>query len=237
MSGNNIPGIFFMNNALFGLQTLPTHITGLLAAGIIAAIVYVALWHARPEGMLRSVAKIIPMIALILIALFTPLPIIIIAALGACTVGDWFLSLEGERNFQIGLGAFLAGHLFYIGYFLPLVDIAAITSTDGLMLAAILVALVAMVLLRLWPFLYELKLPVAIYAAAIALMAYTARLAMPGFWVITGIALFMLSDILLAQDKFTPLTNSPARRAMPFLVMTLYYASQMLIVLGLLTTL
>ena len=213
----------------------PAHWLVLSSAVVSAG--YTILWLPQNEGRVRSIAKITPMILLILVALIAPLPILVIAALAACTAGDWFLSLEGEQAFHTGLGAFLAGHLFYIVHFAGFVDPAMIWTRDAGLLVLILAGLVAMVLLRLWPFLKEMKIPVAVYAVIIALMAFTARLADPGPPILTGIALFMLSDILLAQDKFTPLTNSPARRAMPWLVWIFYSAGQTLIVLGLLATL
>ena len=206
----------------------------LLSALVSAA--YTLAWLPRPESMIRSLAKIAPMVLLILAALIAPLPVLVIAALGACTAGDWFLSLEGEKNFHAGLGAFLAGHLFYIVHFAGGVDPATIPTRDAVLLAIILAALIAMVLLRLWPFLKEMKIPVTLYAIVISLMAFAARLSNPPGLVLAGIALFMLSDIILAQDKFTPLTNSLARKAMPWLVWIFYSAGQTLIVLGLLTS-
>ena len=71
-----------------------------------------------------------------------------------------------------------------------------------------------------------------IYAFAIATMAFTAKAANPGQIVLAGIALFMVSDIILAQERFTPLANSMLRRAMPYLVWFLYFAGQALIVYG-----
>ena len=206
----------------------------LIAFSCVLAIVYVAAYHHRETGLIRSLSKIAPMIMLIIVSLMAPLPLTIIAALAACTAGDWFLSLEGEGNFQAGLGAFLAGHLFYIAYFTGHIDPASVITRDAGLLAIILLALVAMVLLRLWQFLKEMKIPVAVYALVISLMAFTAKLSNPDSLVLAGIALFMISDITLANDKFTPLTNTPARKAMPFLVMITYYAGQILIVYGLL---
>jgi len=237
MSGSVFPGIFFMN--LFP-PDLPITASGpALLLVLISAVVsagYAIFWLPRPESRIRSIAKIAPMVLLILAAMLAPLPVLVIAALGACTVGDWYLSMEGEKAFHTGLGAFLAGHLLYIVYFAGFVDPAMMLTRDAALLALILAGLVAMVLLRLWPFLMEMKVPVAVYALIMAIMAFSARLAAPGTLVLAGIALFMLSDILLAQDKFTPLTNTPARRALPWLVWIFYSAGQTLIVLGIMAT-
>lgn len=213
--------------------TLPLWLV--LASALVSAA-YTLIWLPAPESPIRSFAKIAPMILLILAALTAPLPVPVIAALGACAAGDWFLSLEGERNFHAGLGAFLAGHLFYIAYFAMGIDPNLVVWREAALLAFVLLALVAMVLLRLWPFLNEMKIPVSVYALVISLMAFAGKLSNPGTLVLAGIALFMISDIILAQDKFTPLTNSPVRRAMPWLVWILYSAGQTLIVLGLMQT-
>lgn len=204
----------------------------LIAAG--AAIIYGIVWLPQGESVTRALMKVVPMALLIIVALFGGLPPLITAGLGACAVGDWFLAYEDEKSFHTGLGAFLAGHLFFIGHFLTTSGFNIPLTGDTAMLAFLLAALVGMVLLRLWPFLDHMKLPVTAYALIIAIMAFTAKLAMPGTIVLAGISLFMLSDILLAQDKFTPLTNSPVRRAMPWLVWAFYFGGQTLIVYGLL---
>jgi len=211
-----------------------TYLHGQLLIALGAAAIYALIWLPQGESVTRAVMKVVPMGLLIVVALFGGLPPMIIAAFGACAVGDWFLAFEDEKNFHTGLGAFLAGHLFFIGYFLTAGGFAIPATGDTAMLALILTALVGMVLLRLWPFLGRMKLPVALYALVIAVMAFTAKLAMPGTLVLAGVSLFMLSDILLAQDKFTPLTNSPVRRALPWLIWAFYFSGQALIVYGLL---
>jgi len=40
--------------------------------------------------------KVVPMGLLIVVALFGGLPPMIVAAFGACAVGDWFLAWQGE---------------------------------------------------------------------------------------------------------------------------------------------
>ncbi len=204
----------------------------LLVLAALSATIYAVLWLPREASLQRAAAKIVPMVLLIAAALIGSLPILILAALGACAVGDWFLAFEDEKNFHTGLGAFLAGHLFFIAYFVTSDGFVFLPNSDTALLALILAALIIMVLMRLWPHLGPMKAPVIAYAVTIAVMAFTARLASPGTIILAGIALFMLSDILLAQDKFTPLANSLGRRITPWLVWIFYITGQTLIVLG-----
>ncbi|WP_075997600.1 lysoplasmalogenase family protein [Salaquimonas pukyongi] len=203
----------------------------IIAASAIALIYGVFIIH-RPENAFRSAAKTVPVALLTLAAFLAGLPVQVVLALAACAAGDWFLSLEGEPNFLLGLGAFLLGHLLYAAHFVSLISPDHLLTGDMALLALILLALIASVLFRLWPHLDGLKVPVVIYAFAIAAMAFTAKAADPGQIVLAGIALFMVSDIILAQEKFTPLTNTLIRRSMPYLVWFLYFAGQALIVYG-----
>ena len=213
-----------------GIMATPANLL-VLAAAAVALIYGVFILH-RPENLFRSIVKTAPVALLAVAALLAGLPVVIVLALAACAAGDWFLSMEGETDFLLGLGAFLLGHLLYTTRFLSLISTGQFLTADMGLLALILLALIATVLMRLWPYLHGLKLPVVIYAFAIAAMAFTAKAANPGQMVLAGIALFMVSDIILAQERFTPLTNSILRRAMPYLVWFLYFAGQALIVYG-----
>lgn len=213
-----------------GIMAAPANL--LVFAASVIALIYGVFVIQRPENLFRSVMKTLPVVLLAAAALTAGLPLVIVLALVACAAGDWFLSLEGETGFLLGLGAFLLGHLFYTSHFLSLISLDQLFTTDMGLLALILLALIASVLLRLWPYLNDLKIPVVIYAVAIAAMAFAAKAANPGQIVLAGIALFMVSDIILAQERFTPLANSMLRRAMPYLVWFLYFAGQALIVYG-----
>ena len=205
----------------------------LIGAAAALALGYGLFLLNHPPSLIRSVAKTVPVLLLALAGLIAGLPVMVVLALIACAAGDWLLSLEGESHFLGGLGAFLAGHLLYIGHFASLAEPERFFASDMGFLAFILAALVLSVLTRLWPYLGGLRLPVIVYAVVIASMAFAARAADPGQLVLAGIAAFMVSDIILAQDKFTPLSNSPLRKAMPWLVWLLYFSGQAMIVLGL----
>ena len=173
-----------------GIMAAPANL--LVFAASVIALIYGVFVIQRPENLFRSVMKTLPVVLLAAAALAAGLPLVIVLALVACAAGDWFLSLEGETGFLLGLGAFLLGHLFYTSHFLSLISLDQLFTTDMGLLALILLALIASVLLRLWPYLNDLKIPVVIYAVAIAAMAFAAKAANPG-------------QIVLADHEVAPL--------------------------------
>jgi uncharacterized membrane protein YhhN len=139
-------------------------------------------------------------------------------------IGDVFLMLPRDR-FVSGLASFLLAHLAYIVAFTSGIPLGSAPAV----LVLLLVAAVP-VLRLLWPALGPLRLPVLLYSAAILLMVWRAwgrRWLLPGpgaTLAAIGATLFMISDGLLAVDRF--------RRRIPLahtLIMTTYVAAQALI--------
>lgn len=160
-----------------------------------------------------------------------------VAALALSLVGDVLLMLPNER-FVAGLAAFLAAQLCYAAAFLPSVPspgallpalaVAAIVS--GTVFAQVRRALVAREE-------RSLVLPVGAYAVAIGIMLAAAltTLARPALFphtvalaAVTGAALFVVSDALLAWDRFV--SPTPAG---PLAVIVLYHLAQVCLVLTL----
>jgi uncharacterized membrane protein YhhN len=149
----------------------------------------------------------------------------LLAALLLCLAGDSFLMFEGF--FIPGLVSFLCAHLCY----LALLRAGVPWFPSGRALAATLVA-AAVLYAVLFPHLGPvLKLAVAAYAGVIALMAAQAigRATVvrdaSAVAVAIGALLFLLSDTLLAIDRFAqPLPLAP------FWVLASYYAAQIVIV-------
>lgn len=164
--------------------------------------------------------------------------ILLAAALLFSCLGDIFLALKNDpRNFSRGLGAFLISHLFYLAVMLPLASAPGglPSALSDLQWAGIaLLALMAGgVLAWLWPVLGRLRLPVTAYLGVISAMA-AAALCVAGAapWLGLGALLFVLSDALIAIDKF--------RRPVPFrgpAIWITYYAGQVLIAASLLALL
>ena len=149
----------------------------------------------------------------------------LLAALLLCLAGDVFLMFPGY--FIPGLVSFLAGHLCFIAVFKQGVRWF---PSRGALVATLAAAGVMYAILfpHLGP---VLKVAVAAYAVVIALMAaqaigraYALR-DMLAAGVAVGSVLFMLSDALLAINRFaTPLPLAQ------FWVLATYYAAQILIV-------
>jgi uncharacterized membrane protein YhhN len=164
--------------------------------------------------------------------------ILLAAALLFSCLGDIFLALKNDpRNFSRGLGAFLISHLFYLAVMLPLASApGGLPSALGDLQWAGLALLALMaggVLAWLWPVLGRLRLAVTAYLGVISAMA-AAALCVAGAvpWLGLGALLFVLSDALIAIDKF--------RRPVPFrgpAIWITYYAGQVLIAASLLALL
>jgi uncharacterized membrane protein YhhN len=123
--------------------------------------------------------------------------------------GDVFLMFRGESFFKAGLASFFLGHIAYvIGFFV-----------SGSVQSGVLALLIVLLPIAILVFFYRiiiskvegsLKMPVIAYSLVINLMLYMALLNIfrPEWGVtatilsIIGSALFVLSDSLLAYDKF-----------------------------------
>lgn len=149
-------------------------------------------------------------------------------------MGDVFLLFDhiSENFFVLGLGSFLLAHICYaFGFYLQR------NSTNRLYFWIITLLLTSYGV-ALYSILYShlgtIKIPVAFYIVAILLMAITAykrkgTVSDHGFLLVfIGALCFMISDSILAIDKFiTPLPISN------FLVMGTYATAQYLIIRGL----
>jgi alkylglycerol monooxygenase len=152
---------------------------------------------------------------------------LLIGALVFSLVGDVLLMLPGNYFIQ-GLGAFLVAHVFYIalfrqgqGWFPNRGALALVLGVGAAMYAVLWGGLTAP----------ALQIAVACYVAVIALMAAQAigRAAVVGNsaarWVALGACVFMVSDALIAVNKFvTPVPMSG------LWVLATYYLAQWLIV-------
>jgi sterol desaturase/sphingolipid hydroxylase (fatty acid hydroxylase superfamily)/uncharacterized membrane protein YhhN len=152
---------------------------------------------------------------------------LLLAALVFSLAGDVFLMLPGNY-FIPGLASFLVAHIFYIalfrqgqGWFPSKRALAAVLVVGATMYAIV------------WGGLGDpvLKIAVAAYVSVISLMAAQAigRATVQGDaaarWVALGACIFMVSDSLIAINKFvTPVALSS------LWILATYYCAQMLIV-------
>lgn len=142
--------------------------------------------------------------------------------------GDIFLGLNREDYFVFGLGSFLIAHIFYIVLFLRSVPPGKSFSPLQKAGSGLLVAYGASMFAWMFSSLGELLVPVAFYVTVITAMGVASILA--GFrapWVVLGSILFILSDSVIAITKF-----KIALAAGPWLIWSMYYIGQYLIVIG-----
>lgn len=148
-------------------------------------------------------------------------------ALLLSAAGDAFLAIDRSGLFVHGLASFLAAHLAYLWHFLLHRPKPFRLRHGKWLLVAGLLLFVAMMLALLVPNLGKLALPVGLYIAAITAMGLAA-IALPNRpLVIYGAFSFIISDALIALDKFV----APLGFAGPAIWIT-YVLAQLLIVLG-----
>lgn len=204
-----------------------------LLLSLAAAVLNLFFVDLRPT-LKRSVVKTLAVLLLAVLAFVRQGPPLLVGALTLSAAGDAFLSRDGERPFLAGLASFLAAHLLYIALFAFSGGGAAVVLSEmwriGVAIVMVLAALAMIVLLlpRVAP---GLRLPISVYVAAIVVMGLAA-LTTNSLPVIIGAALFMVSDGILATEKFLVAAATPAWAMMRYAVWVTYYAAQLLITLG-----
>ena len=163
-------------------------------------------------------------------------PLTITAAQALSWGGDVALLGRSDRSFLAGLASFYAAHLAYIAGFARRGQRLTAAPTAGVKTAAALWLTTGPVMTfaarKADP---DLTAPVAAYATALSAMLATAARLHPGLpaqarrQVLAGAGLFMLSDSILATQKFVLRRRVPALETA---VMATYTAGQGLIALG-----
>mgnify|MGYP002621495771 CR=1 FL=1 len=213
-----------------GIDSLPN---GTLILSAIAALLYLAAQGNEPS-LRRTVVKTASTGLLALLAWIEGGPVLLVVALALSAAGDAFLAQDGERPFLFGLASFLAAHIAYAPLFLSIGGGADILVWQpwrlGLAIAAIVGA--ALLMRRLLPAAGpRMRLPVAVYAAAILAMTLAAA-TVPSPLIVLGAILFVLSDSLLATGRFLLAPGAPRQRHAGMAVWILYYLAQAAITLG-----
>lgn len=158
-------------------------------------------------------------------------------ALFFCWAGDCLLMFThlSEWFFVLGLLAFLIGHLFYIFTFRQIVwehESQMLPTQKVRLLFPILLAGTGLMVV-LYPVLGNMKIPVLFYSIVLMLMVAYAllrvgRTSRTSFvWVFIGALLFMISDSVLAVNKFYS-----AFAFANVVVMVTYISAQFMIVKG-----
>jgi len=160
-------------------------------------------------------------------------------ALFFCWAGDFILMFSGqdELYFMLGLIAFLVGHIFYIFSFRQIIwdqPSTLLPTQKARYVFPVFLAGTGLIVI-LYPGLGALKIPVIIYSIVLMVMVSSAQLrttrtSLSSFiWVFIGAIFFMISDSLLAINKFY--SNFPLAS---LAIMGSYVAAQYMIVRGVL---
>ncbi|SDL78723.1 Uncharacterized membrane protein YhhN [Pedobacter sp. ok626] len=151
-------------------------------------------------------------------------------------MGDVLLmyTAKDESYFMFGLAAFLVGHIFYISAFYLDFKSAPELDKKGARIAILLCAIAAIsYYFYLRPHLGIMKLPVMIYVFVISMMMMMAsfrnlRVNSSSFKLILfGALIFLLSDSILAYNKFVQLIGHA-----DIWIMSTYMIAQYLITIG-----
>jgi len=163
----------------------------------------------------------------------------LVASILFSLIGDVLLMFQRDTTpyFMLGLASFLIAHVFYILTYRQHKSDAAGNSLQGIQRIRfafpIILAGTGLIVI-LYPVLGNLKFPVILYALIMVVMVLNALFRYghtnyKSFWmVLSGAMLFMISDAVLAINKFLqPMENGV------LIVMLTYSAGQFLIVRGL----
>lgn len=224
----------YLQNGLSALEVLMVEAAALATLGALGLLPYFLIT--------KPLVMVIAIVFVASRAIFTPargtfgfkFSALLVAALLFSLAGDVFLMLPGDvplaglPPFILGLASFLIAHVFYIvlfkqgqTWFPNRRALGVVLAVGGLMYAIV------------WPGLGDtvLKAAVAAYVLVISLMAAqaigraTVQRDAAARWVAMGACVFMVSDSLIALNKFvTPVALSP------LWILATYYAAQILIV-------
>ncbi len=157
----------------------------------------------------------------------------VLPALVFSWLGDVLLMFQADDDifFLLGLSSFLLAHIFYIIFFSLVRKGAGVKSRRSLLL--LVAAYFAALITFLYPYLGEMRMPVVVYGIVISFMLLLAlhvrniRQRNAGVLMAGGAVLFVLSDSVLAVNKFyQPFVPAPE------IIMLTYGLAQLFIVEG-----
>ena len=177
-----------------------------------------------PYSFVHKALPIFILLFMALIKLTGTSRILISSALFLSVTGDILLALDLQQGFIYGLLAFAFAHLCYAACFYRWKN----WQKHYVWLFAGLALHLTAMLYFILPASGQLQIPVVFYMAVIAVMTVTAIMVKTSNWyILLGALLFVVSDSLLAVNKFII--------ALPFeniLIMSSYYAAQYFLLIG-----
>lgn len=186
--------------------------------GIITGILYIILDNTIEKFLFDFILKPIPIWCIALYC-FNHNKYLLSIGLIFGSIGDILLTNSEEIFFILGLGSFLIGHIFYIIYFIKNYQY----NLKGLILSIfIIIASIGLSFMLIPALSKNFLLPVLIYIITITIMTISTTFYKNfNFIVITGAILFLISDTIIAWNKFIhPIPHSH------LYIMILYYLGQ-----------
>ena len=206
----------------------------LIAFSSICAVLYGFKYTHNPISLTRTIVKTCATLGLCLAGLLLGAPWVVLVGLLFGALGDAFLSRDHAVGFLPGLAAFLCGHLIYLFWGVAQTNLTAPTTLQ--IIASILLLISgAFFVKRWWSALGALKLPVLLYAI-ISMCLGVVALGMLGQGIGTlfaiGVLVFVLSDIILAEQLFMLRADDAKYPLYASLLWALYWVGQLGILLG-----
>ncbi len=184
-----------------------------------------------PRFSLRPFLKAAMAAALAAMCFLTETPLLWMGV-GFClsALGDFFLDLEGKTWFLPGLFAFFAAHLAFIAYLAPhMLPFANFSGLEWAISGGLIVATLAFFIWLKPSLPKNLVLPVALYSLVIVAMGGVAMTTtLESILIPIGALLFILSDMVLAIDKFKTSHLAMGKQ----INWALYAAGQIMLALG-----
>lgn len=226
------------------------------SASFTAAIIYGAIFVVFQPSLTRAFIKTCAVGFLSYAALIafeeyvTPEPYLVVYALIASAIGDWFMSWQKRIWILFGITAFFVAHAAYLIYFWQLhgdsLGAISLASSLGVITLSLFTAITFVWLAFIWGRISPMQIPVTLYSFMIAACGALVML-LPDIYIYTkiGMLLFIVSDMLLSLTTFSRAEDYARNNHLedwkpqhhPFqdrLVWFLYYTGQALIVFGLL---
>ncbi len=184
----------------------------------------------KPASAVRSSIKTASVALLAAGALGSGMPHLAIA-LGLCAIGDLALSRDGDGAFKLGAAFFAAGHVAYATHFLnhPASDLGHLFVWPGWAVSFGLLLFGVVFARRLSTAAGALRPAVLAYVPIIIGMGIAA-ITLPSegrmAFVLPSAVLFIISDVVLAAERFLLREESLLIRAAPFVVWPLCWCAQ-----------
>jgi uncharacterized membrane protein YhhN len=222
---------------LLSSGSLTLFANGLAVFSLIASALFMMIMR-HPASLKRALVKTIAIVSLAVLAFEYQAPWTLIIALLFASFGDFFLAFDGEKPFKVGLAGFMLAQVGYVVLFFNtgLGDFSLLWEQPvRLVLIAVVLAhsvkLATQLVRQLPP---DMGALIIVYAIIITLMGVSS-LAFASWTIVLGALLFIISDSLIAYERFILDTQVNQHPWISPAVWVTYYLAQVMITYGVLS--